>query len=217
MVLRRYIAIFLILISSANASTKRDLIEMRTAVFGAIFTLFYYTLNSERVDNLDNKYSLLYLKGKEFTADTFLHDDRVTLSRENSYIVDSKNFKLTSSFELSAMRWNSQLKDITNSNNLNLSGYIYSITPMFKYYFKKLEVNNFKPFIELGVGVSFMDSTLVEKREKSTQFQFNDNIGAGFTYGKYIVGYRFIHYSNLGIKKPNPSIDLHHIYFGFKF
>lgn len=115
MIIKRYIIILLLLVYTANATTKRDLIEMRTAVFGTLFTLIYYTLNSEKVDNSDKKYSLLYLKGKEFTSNTFLHDDRVTLSRENSYIVNNEYFKLTSSFEFSATRWNSKIKNIKKS------------------------------------------------------------------------------------------------------
>jgi uncharacterized protein (DUF1499 family) len=52
---------------------------------------------------------------------------------------------------------------------------------------------------------------IVENRVKSTYFQFSDNIEFGLENKKYSVGIRFTHLSNLGIKKPNPSVDFYQL------
>jgi len=212
--------IFILLTYASSATTSRDLMMMRTAVFGSIFTLVYNVIKSENiaVSNLNvENFSLLYFKGNEFAPHSFLHDDRASVSSDNHCMVENDYFQLSSSIELSVMKWTSYSNEIIDKSRANLSGMIYSITPIFRYQFKNSLSSTFKPFLELGVGGSLMDHIVVEERNKSTQFQFNDNIGIGLEYGRYIVGYRFIHYSNLNIKKPNPSIDLHHIYVGFRF
>jgi len=217
MILKRYLILFLLLTYTLNATTTRDIMTMRTAVFGSIFSLIYYAINLEKDENLSkySDYSLLFFTAKEFAPDAFLYGNRLSLSKENSYIVENSYYKLTTTTEFSIMRWDSHKKSF--ANNENLSGYIYSITPIFRYSLKGLESSKLHPFFELGVGASLMDNVIVESRYKSTLFQFNDNIGAGLTYSRYTLGYRFIHYSNLNIKTPNPSIDLHNLYFGFRF
>jgi len=220
MYFKKYILIFIIFTYSLSATTFRDLIMMRMAVFGNIITFAYHVIESDNKDTENailEEFSMLYFKGNEFAPHSFLKDDRLSLSGETHYVVENNYFTLTNNIEFSVMRWNSYSHEITNKSKANLSGFIYSLTPMFRYHFKKFPSSKLKPFFELGVGGSIIDNIIVEERNKSTQFQFNDNIGMGFEYGRYIFGYRFIHYSNLNIKTPNPSIDLHHIYFGFKF
>ena len=217
---KRYIFIFTIFTYSLIATTHRDLMMMRTAVFGSIFASIYNTIKAENKDYLklnSETLSFLYFKGKEFAPKSFLYDNQLSLNLQNKNIVDNDYFTLTSCSEFSIMKWKSFGNISFSQEKVNLSGFIYSITPLFRYHFKQLRFFQFELFFELGVGGSFMDNIIVENRNKSTQFQFNDNIGIGLQYRRYIFGYRFIHYSNLNIKKPNPSIDLHHIYFGFRF
>ena len=123
-----------------------------------------------------------------------------------------KYFNLTGHTEFNIYRWYS-----TDEVSLNPDGFIYSITPVFTYTFNTINILDHTPYLETGIGFAFMDSTQVENREKSTHFQFTDSIGLGFTSKSYKLGYRFTHVSNLGIEKPNPSIDLHQILISYKF
>jgi lipid A 3-O-deacylase len=67
-------------------------------------------------------------------------------------------------------------------------------------------------FFEVGIGASYMDRLLVTpEKQFSTQWNFFDVLGVGHTLGgpdgKHELGLRWIHVSNLGIKKPNPGQD----------
>ena len=66
-------------------------------------------------------------------------------------------------------------------------------------------------FLEVGVGVSWMDSRLVRpERSFSTRFNFYDVLGAGYVFGErrqHELGLRLVHVSNAGIKEPNPGQD----------
>ena len=42
----------------------------------------------------------------------------------------------------------------------------------------------------------------------STNFQFEDRIGAGVRIGFLDVNFRYMHYSNASIKDPNHGIDI---------
>jgi len=69
----------------------------------------------------------------------------------------------------------------------------------------------------MGIGVAMMDESIVENRDKSSLFQFTDSIGFGVMKREWSLGYRFTHISNLNIKSPNPSIDLHQIMVSYRF
>lgn len=83
------------------------------------------------------------------------------------------------------------------------------ITPTFHY-----RVNNFT--FNGGIGVSWLDSRKLGRKELSTNFQFNDHIGVSYRINKKsCIEYRITHVSNADIKKPNPGIDGHQIYLKF--
>jgi lipid A 3-O-deacylase len=64
-------------------------------------------------------------------------------------------------------------------------------------------------FLEGGIGVSVMDRKFRSgSREFSTAFNFVDVVGAGRNFGeggRQELGLRITHFSNAGIKKPNPG------------
>lgn len=64
-------------------------------------------------------------------------------------------------------------------------------------------------FGELGIGGSLMDRTYhAASREFSTTFQFTEVLGVGVSlgdHGEHEVGLRLQHFSNAGIKEPNPG------------
>ncbi|MFH1691211.1 MAG: acyloxyacyl hydrolase [Candidatus Omnitrophota bacterium] len=69
--------------------------------------------------------------------------------------------------------------------------------------------SKFYPYIEVGSGLYYMT---LATQEQSTQFNFIDQGGAGFSYFlredlALNVGYRFRHVSNCSIKQPNSGIN----------
>lgn len=64
-------------------------------------------------------------------------------------------------------------------------------------------------FAELGVGAGLMDRAYhTPGREFSTAFQFTEVVGAGVSlggHGQHEVAMRLQHFSNAGIKEPNPG------------
>jgi lipid A 3-O-deacylase len=64
-------------------------------------------------------------------------------------------------------------------------------------------------FAEAGIGATVMDDVYTSRRKTfSTRFQFQDTLGVGMNLGarrEHEIGVRFSHFSNAGIKKPNPG------------
>jgi lipid A 3-O-deacylase len=67
-------------------------------------------------------------------------------------------------------------------------------------------------FLEFGIGASYMTPRFVTPdNEFSTQWNFYDVLGAGYTLGgakgQHEINLRWVHVSNAGIRKPNPGQD----------
>lgn len=64
-------------------------------------------------------------------------------------------------------------------------------------------------FIEGGIGATYMNKIYVtEGKAFSTRFNFGDQIAVGVVFGpqrEYEASLRFEHFSNAGIKRPNPG------------
>ncbi len=98
-------------------------------------------------------------------------------------------------YELSANYW--KWKDESNFG--------VALSPVFAYY---LNFGDFKPYLEAGIGVSFWQKTHIKRRNMSTHFHFEDRVGVGARYKNFDFSFRYMHYSNAGIKNPNPGIDI---------
>ena len=80
------------------------------------------------------------------------------------------------------------------------------LVPLLRYRFG----NGASPlFAEAAIGVTFMDDVYTSRRKTfSTRFQFQDTLGVGMSLGaqrQHEIGLRYSHFSNAGIKKPNPG------------
>lgn len=100
-------------------------------------------------------------------------------------------------FELSYNRWEYDTDEI---NGIALS-------PVFVYYFGSKE-NSFRPYIEGGIGVTYIDEYRISDRNLSTNFQFENRAGAGIRIGFMDLNFRYMHYSNASIKQPNHGLDV---------
>ena len=67
------------------------------------------------------------------------------------------------------------------------------------------------PYLEAGIGISYLSGKTINGRDLSTRFQFEDRVGIGVRIGKenrHNLNLRYVHYSNAGIKQPNEGIDI---------
>jgi lipid A 3-O-deacylase len=76
------------------------------------------------------------------------------------------------------------------------------------------------PYIELGVGFSWLSRREIGGRNLGMRFQFEDRFGVGICFGKngeYDLGYKAVHFSNAYMGSDNHGINLHLITLGYWF
>lgn len=76
------------------------------------------------------------------------------------------------------------------------------------------------PYLELGVGGSYLTRKEIGGRELGMHFQFEDRIGLGLRLGEYRqfdLAYRAVHFSNAYLGHKNHGINLHMLVFGYWF
>jgi lipid A 3-O-deacylase len=99
--------------------------------------------------------------------------------------------------ELSYNRWEHDKDDIN----------AVAVSPVFVYYFGDRS-NALRPYVEGGIGLCHISKTTIADRKMSTRFQFEDRIGVGIRWNFIDLNFRYMHYSNAEIKKPNHGIDM---------
>ena len=212
--------IITLMLPSLSNALDRDITIMRSSVAINLITKGFLMLQKDydfsaqfRMD-LD-KLSISYMEGKEFNnaRDRYIYNKSLSFNigvKENLY--ENEYLSITIDNEFIITKWQSK-----KTISINPNGYIFTIKPMIIYTFKKLKISTYHLYAEAGSGISYMDNSVVEDRQKSTQFQFSDSLGFGIKSKKYILGYRFTHISNLNIQTPNPSIDFHQFRFSYRF
>ncbi len=67
-----------------------------------------------------------------------------------------------------------------------------------------------RPYVEAAVGLAVFDHTQVGVRRLGSHLHFTEQIGAGLQLGHgWRVGWRYVHYSNAGLRPPNDGVDMH--------
>lgn len=82
-----------------------------------------------------------------------------------------------------------------------------ALSPVFQYAFNP-SGSTWYPYVEGGVGVTYIDEYFIGTRNLSSNFQFEDRIGVGFRFNRLDLSFRYMHYSNAGLKQPNEGIDI---------
>lgn len=76
----------------------------------------------------------------------------------------------------------------------------------------------FGPYAEIGLGGALLSRDNLGSKEFSTHFQFSEHVGLGLEFGgDWFAGWRYSHYSNANIERPNAGIDLHQLMIGVRF
>ncbi len=76
------------------------------------------------------------------------------------------------------------------------------------------------PYVELGIGVSFLSRKEIGGRNLGMHFQFEDRFGMGLRFGEnreYDLGYKAVHFSNAYLGSVNHGINLHLLTIGYWF
>lgn len=81
-----------------------------------------------------------------------------------------------------------------------------------------------RPYLEFGLGLNVFSRKTLGPTSYSTRFQFGQQLGAGVSWGgtpggegETWLGVRIMHYSNAGIRKPNPGLETTQIILGHRF
>lgn len=103
-------------------------------------------------------------------------------------------------FEFSANFWRYQPNNQTDQN------LVLALSPVWT---KHIGALLQRPLdIEFGIGVSLLDDTQFAGKNVSTHYQFEDRLGLQWHLSTaHSVYLRYMHYSNGGVKKPNPGLD----------
>ncbi|WP_337879765.1 acyloxyacyl hydrolase [Rheinheimera sp.] len=71
---------------------------------------------------------------------------------------------------------------------------------------------------EFGIGVSFLDDTYFAGKNVSTHYQFEDRLGLlAWISDHESLSLRYLHYSNAGLKHPNPGLDFVSLSYSYYF
>jgi hypothetical protein len=99
--------------------------------------------------------------------------------------------------------------------NLN----IYSIAPVVRYTFK--QDSAFSPYLELSIGLAYLNHTHLDSRNLGIHFAFQDRAGIGVSFGttqQFSIGVHAVHYSNAHLSSRNSGITIPlDIDIGFRF
>lgn len=99
-----------------------------------------------------------------------------------------------------------------NLNASNQELWQFSMNPMLTWQF----INRW--YLEAGIGLTYLSEKNFDDKKIGSKLNFSDNIGLGYQINKNnSIGYRYSHYSNASIKKPNPGLDMHQIVFRVTF
>ncbi len=73
------------------------------------------------------------------------------------------------------------------------------------------------PYLELGIGVAYLERSHLGEQRLGTRFQFEDRAGLGLRNERWDLALRVMHYSNAGIKPPNHGLTLAMASLGWRF
>jgi hypothetical protein len=96
---------------------------------------------------------------------------------------------------------------------------IYSIAPVVRYTFKRH--GPVLPYLELSIGIAYLNQTHIENRNLGIHFSFQDRMGIGALLGaseKLSLGVHALHYSNSHLSSNNSGISIPLVFdIGYRF
>lgn len=86
---------------------------------------------------------------------------------------------------------------------------IYSVAPVVRYSFEKH--GPVLPYLELSIGLAYLNHTHLEDRKLGIHFSFQDRAGIGVLLGakeQFSVGLHAVHYSNAHLSSHNSGVTV---------
>lgn len=86
---------------------------------------------------------------------------------------------------------------------------IYSVAPVIRYTFKKR--GPILPYLELSIGVAYLNHTHIDHRNLGIHFAFQDRMGIGALFGaseRWSMGIHALHYSNARLSSHNSGFTM---------
>ena len=122
---------------------------------------------------------------------------RIGVQKKFATLYENSYGYLSGYYDLSFNQWN------------YYDSHLYGITlsPVFAYYFNPSS-SKLTPYIQMGIGASYIPKINTPGKELSTRFQFEDRIGIGVQSDSFEVNLSYFHYSNAGIKRPNSGMNM---------
>ncbi len=73
-------------------------------------------------------------------------------------------------------------------------------------------------YAEIGVGVTGLSRTHFAGRDLGSAFQFGNHAGVGVLINDaHRIGLRYSHFSNAGLKEPNPGLDMVQLIYTYRY
>lgn len=140
--------------------------------------------------------SLMYGKYSQYDKYGISYNTKVV----KSWYFENSRVDLNVEFELAKMHSNSG------------SMWQGSVIPMFNWHFKN------RVYLQAGIGGTYLSSKNFGDKEFGSKLNFSDNIGIGYQISPSTsITYRISHYSNAGIKKPNPGLNMQQVILSYRF
>lgn len=125
---------------------------------------------------------------------------------------NNRYIQLTAYGEAGVGNWRAaKTKDKQNSELWIVSG-----SPMLQFWPGGSTLHQVKPFFELGVGPAYLSDDDMGTKHLGSNWHFEDKFGAGLQFDTDLPVqflYRYYHYSNAGLSRPNGGLDIHTVAF----
>jgi len=106
--------------------------------------------------------------------------------------------------------WVGSLSEINEKKYRNLSGHEHSLTILgYTPILRWQGTPDHPAYAEVGIGINYMTEKYDNNdRTMSSEFQFGDHIGVGYQFTNHFdLSLNFRHYSDAGIRMPNPAVN----------
>lgn len=120
---------------------------------------------------------------------------------------EDRSWQFRGVWELSTAFWNSVPDRGRTIDKLSLA----TTGPQFRLQRAQPFQLGFQPYLEGGIGASWLSETEVGGRRLGMHYQFEDRLGLGMRLGskqRYDVNIRAMHYSNASLGKYNSGVNL---------
>ncbi|MEN9916325.1 MAG: hypothetical protein RLY40_257 [Pseudomonadota bacterium] len=125
---------------------------------------------------------------------------------------------LTGYWDISYAHWHTTPPLSSQPRSIN----ILALSPLLRLQSREACLLLAQPFLELGIGASWLSNNHLGHRNLGGQFAFQDLMGLGLRWKNTAMAislsYHYLHYSNASLFPPNQGIDVKHlITLGYEF